>query len=273
MAPRLPQILAGLLLLSALFFVLERAFGNSRGKPVLRAQWGTDTLWWFFVPLVNKWFTRGAILIPAALLVLLGVADPDHLRDRLYHGFGPLGAQPVWLQVIQIYLLVDLCSYWSHRWFHRGRLWPFHAVHHSSEDLDWLSSVRVHPVNEFGTKLCQVAPLLLLGYDPLAAGSAPVFLTFYAILLHANVDWTFGPLRYVVATPVFHRWHHSRDAAAWNRNFAGLFPFWDLLFGTFYMPRGRRPENFGIHDAMPPGFPGQLLYPFRRQAAPQTAIH
>ena len=35
------------------------------------------------------------------------------------------------------------------------------------------------------------------------------FLTFYAIFVHASVNWDFGPLRYVVATPVFHRWHHS----------------------------------------------------------------
>lgn len=79
-------------------------------------------------------------------------------------------------------------------------------------------------------------------------------LTFYAIFLHANVDWDFGPWRKVIATPVFHRRHHSRDREAWDKNFAGLLPFWDILFGTYYMPEGRQPENFGINEPMPASF-------------------
>ena len=54
---------------------------------------------------------------------------------------------------------------------------------------------------------------------------------------HANLDWTFGPLRYVIASPVFHRWHHSADAASRETNYAPMFPVWDLMFGTFHMPR------------------------------------
>jgi len=271
MGPRLIPLAAGLLALSAVFFVVERTLGNRRGRSLFRAGWGTDALWWFFVPLAGKWFARTALLLPAALLVLFGAARAADLRGQTYHGFPPLGAQPVWLQVIQIYLLADFVSYWSHRWFHGGRLWPFHAVHHSSRDLDWLSSVRVHPVNEFGARLCQAVPLLLAGYDPLAAGSAPLFFTLYAILLHADVNWTFGPLRYVIATPVFHRWHHSRDAAARNKNFAGLFPLWDLLFGTFYLPRERMPSNFGTDEPLPASFSGQILYPFQRSLGARGA--
>jgi sterol desaturase/sphingolipid hydroxylase (fatty acid hydroxylase superfamily) len=78
------------------------------------------------------------------------------------------------------------------------------------------------------------------------------------------VNWDFGPLRYVIATPVFHRWHHSKDREAWDKNFAGLFVFWDILFGTFYMPKGRYPENFGIPEEFPKDFVGQLVHPFAR---------
>jgi len=51
-------------------------------------------------------------------------------------------------------------------------MWPFHAVHHSSEDLDWLGSLRVHPVNDFVNKLMQAAPLLLVGFNPTVRCSA-----------------------------------------------------------------------------------------------------
>jgi sterol desaturase/sphingolipid hydroxylase (fatty acid hydroxylase superfamily) len=264
MTHSLVQITIGLVLLSVLFWIIERVCGASKGKPWFRRQWLTDVGWWFFLPLVGKWFTRFAVFVPAAILIALGVTQAETLQQRLYTGFGPVGAQPLWLQALQIYLISDFFSYWTHRLFHGGRWWPFHAVHHSSEDLDWLGSVRVHPVNEFVNKFVQVTPLLLLGYNPLAVGSAPFFLTLYAIFLHANVNWSFGPLKYVIATPVFHRWHHSRDKEAWDKNFAGLFPFWDLVFGTFYMPKDRLPENFGILEPMPASLPGQLIQPFKQ---------
>ena len=50
-----------------------------------------------------------------------------------------------------------------------------------------------------------------------------------------------------------------------SRNFAPLFPFLDLAFGTFHMPRGQRPTFFGtIGTRVPDSFLGQLLFPFCR---------
>jgi sterol desaturase/sphingolipid hydroxylase (fatty acid hydroxylase superfamily) len=255
-------VTVSLLVLSLIFLVVERVFGLSRGRPFFRRGWWLDVSFWFLTPLVTKSITRLALLLPAVALVWLGVANIETLRSRDFAGFGPLSRQPLWLQIIEIYALSDLIAYWTHRLFHRGRWWPFHAVHHSSEDLDWLSSVRVHPVNDLVSKLLQVTPLLLLGFNPFATLSAAPFFTLYAILLHANVDWDFGPLRGVLASPVFHRWHHSRDREAWDKNFAGLLPFWDRIFGTYYMPPGRVPENFGINEDFPRDLVGQLLRPF-----------
>ena len=117
-------------------------------------------------------------------------------------------------------------------------------------------------------KLAQATPVLLLGYNPTVTLSTAPLLTLYAVFLHANVNWDFGPLRTVLATPVFHRWHHSKDREAWDKNFAGLFPIWDLLFGTYYMPKGRWPENFGICEPMPSHFLGQLWSPFASMLHP-----
>jgi sterol desaturase/sphingolipid hydroxylase (fatty acid hydroxylase superfamily) len=48
-------------------------------------------------------------------------------------------------------------------------------------------------------------------------------------------------------------------------NFAGTFPIWDLLFGTFYMPEHEMPDAYGIADkSFPEGFGAQMLYPFRK---------
>jgi sterol desaturase/sphingolipid hydroxylase (fatty acid hydroxylase superfamily) len=114
-----------------------------------------------------------------------------------------------------------------------------------------------------------VIPLLVLGFSPgVLAGYVPL-LTFYAILLHANVPWTFGPLRYLLASPAFHRWHHTAEEEGRDKNFAGLFPFLDLAFGTFYLPEGRQPERFGLgREEVPAGLVAQLAYPFRARAGP-----
>jgi len=258
------KVLVTLGILSAIFFVIERIAGRGRNRvqPVIRKGWFTDVIYWFATILITKPLVRLMLILPLSVLILANVTSLDVVKMGSYSGYGPLSRQPIWLQAIQIYVLVDFCSYWTHRLFHRGRWWPFHAVHHSSEDLDWLGSLRVHPVNELVNKMAQVAPVLLLGYNPTVTLSSAPILTFYAIFLHANVNWDFGPLRSVIATPVFHRWHHSRDREAWDKNFAGLLPLWDILFATYYMPRGRYPENFGICEPMPKDYLGQLWEPF-----------
>lgn len=274
--PNLTVTLVALVLFTGVFFVIERWLGRGRGRgrrqKVFRKQWLTDATWWIITPLFTKQMVKLILVLPALLLVGAKVATVEGLQLRTYAGFGPLSQQPLWLQAIEIYVIVDFIGYWTHRLFHRGRWWPFHAVHHSTEELDWLGSVRVHPVNDLVNKLFQVSPLLLLGFNPWVTLSTAPFLTFYALFLHANVNWDLGPLRGIIASPVFHRWHHSKEREAWDKNFAGLLPIWDRLFGTYYMPQGRWPENFGIHDPMPGNLVGQMWVPFtwtrwkRRQA-------
>ena len=258
------SVTAVLIVLSLFFFVLERFLGRGRERPYFRRGWLLDVCYWFLTPFVTQVLTRFALILPAVALIWFGVANVESLRSRDFIGFGPISRQPLWLQIIEIYALTDLIGYWTHRLFHRGRWWPFHAVHHSSEDLDWLSSVRVHPVNDLVNKFLQVTPLLLLGFNPFATLSAAPFFTLYAIMLHANVDWDYGPLRGVIASPVFHRWHHSKEREAWDKNFAGLLPFWDRIFDTYYMPPGRVPVNFGIPEEFPRDFFGQMIRPFAR---------
>jgi sterol desaturase/sphingolipid hydroxylase (fatty acid hydroxylase superfamily) len=114
--------------------------------------------------------------------------------------------------------------------------------------------------------------LLLLGFSAGAFAAYVPFLTLYAIMLHANVGWSFGRLRYVVASPAFHRWHHTSEEEGLDRNFAGLLPLWDHLFGTLYLPRGLQPEAFGTRNTVvPDGVLPQLLFPFRR-SRPEPAI-
>ncbi len=253
--------LIGFLVLGTFFFLLERAIGQARPQRILREGFWVDVLYLFIAPAI-KMLTRISLILPASLLLLLGVTTPELLRASQYHGFGPVSHQPIWLQAVEIFLLGDLSGYWIHRLFHTGRWWPFHSIHHSSEAVDWLAATRVHPVNELLDKIAQVTPVLLIGFNPTVTMAFAPLVTFYAIYLHANLNWDNGPLRALIASPVFHRWHHSKEAGARNKNFAGLFPIWDILFKTYYMPKNVFPEVFGIDEVLPKSFSGQVWAPF-----------
>src|SRR5262249_23131412 len=156
-----------------------------------------------------------------------------------------------------------LLQYGIHRVFHSRFAWKFHAIHHSPKVLDWLSTVRFHPVNSALAFVLPDVIVLLLGFAPDAVFLLAPFNAVYSGMVHANLNWTFGPFRYVLASPVFHRWHHTTKEEGLNKNFAATFPFIDLLFGTYYMPADRIPEQFGNGEpGFPEGFWGQLLHPF-----------
>jgi sterol desaturase/sphingolipid hydroxylase (fatty acid hydroxylase superfamily) len=91
------------------------------------------------------------------------------------------------------------------------------------------------------------------------------FGVFMSAFVHANLNWTLGPFKYVLASPVFHRWHHTALDRGGSKNFAGTFPIFDLLFGTFYMPAKALPDDYGVPDpAFPKGFAAQMVYPFKQ---------
>jgi len=171
-----------------------------------------------------------------------------------------LSRLPYWVQLVGYLVVTDFALYWIHRGFHRGFLWKYHAVHHASQDLEWTSASRFHPVNlALGTALVDVA-CLFAGISPRIFVIVGPFNIITACMVHANLNWTFGPSRHVFASPVFHRWHHAR--AVCDANFASTFPLWDVMFGTFHMPVGELPKDYGIDDQeMPEGLVPQLLYP------------
>lgn len=263
----LAGFLVGFTILAAAFSLVERLFPAIRGLGLRRRGAGTDLVYWVAQPLVFKPISRACTVVAVVLLALSAGAKLDRasLEAWITQGNGPLGRLPVGAQAVLALLAADFVGYWCHRLFHGRGLWRFHAVHHSSEELTWLSSVRVHPVNEITTGALHALVLVAMGFRvDVLAGVMPFF-TLYAILLHANVPWSFGSLRYVIASPTFHRWHHTAQEEGLDKNFAGLLPLWDLMFGTFYMPEGRVPVRFGVHgERVPEGFWKQLAWPFQR---------
>ena len=250
--------------LGIVFSVLTHWSACNPGRPWWRKrEIATDVCYWFLIPLAARLVRIGLMVMGAAYLY--DIHGADALIKFYDNGFGPLATMPLWAQALFFLMASDFLLYWFHRLYHGANLWKYHAVHHSSEELDWISAARFHPVNILlGTVLVDVA-LLLAGISPNVMLWVGPFTTASSAFVHANLNWTLGPFKYVIAGPVFHRWHHTAADRGGNMNFAGTFPIWDLMFGTFYMPKNELPDRYGVADAnFPESFGAQLLYPFRR---------
>lgn len=243
--------------LAPLFWVLERFAGGRRR--LVRAGFVTDLGYWMFTPLVTRWLTNNGVIV---CISLVGIAMGFGPRSIPRNGFGPVLRQPVLLQAMEIIVVSDLIAYWIHRLFHGGRFWHFHAIHHSPIAVDWMTTQRVHPLNDVFLRVAQAVPVFMMGFTPAILAAYHFADIFYAFLVHADVNWNFGPLRYVLVSPAFHRWHHSKRPEAVDKNFASLLPIWDLIFGTLYLPAGAIPDDFGVHDPVPENLFGQMVYPF-----------
>ncbi len=260
MDSQLALLLFGFVVLPLCCVACERLWPSLPDQATFRRGFASDLVWY-----VAQTYVSRAIAPWVVYFVLVALLPSAQTRTEAYFaGFGPASRIPLGWQVPIVFVAADFLSYWQHRFFHARGLWRIHVVHHSSEDLDWLSSTRFHPLNEIGAQLVYVTPLLLLGFSPIAFLVLVPFTASYAVFLHANVDWSFGSFRYLVASPVFHRWHHTLGSQGRDRNFSGFLPVWDLLFGTFFMPAGRTPESFGVDEAVPEGFLRQMAYPFAR---------
>ena len=261
---RLLQLAVGLLVLGIILWPLERMFPSVRGKKMFRKGFRVDIIYWFFTPTVTAGFTYGVTVLTAISIIVSSGGDIN--GANLASGRPPIALLPTAIQYLVALLAADFLGYLAHRLFHTGRLWDFHAIHHASEELDWLSAVRLHPVNQALGQVMVVAPLALLGFNLQILGATSGILTFWAIFVHSNVRWTFGPLRHVIATPAFHRWHHTSQAEGLDRNFGGLFLFWDRLFRTLYLPSGQQAQRFGLFgEETPNSFLRQLAWPIMRR--------
>ena len=223
----------------------------------------TDMGYYFIAPIFGRMVTT--IYTGLGILLLFrGVPEQDMVQAITY-GYGPLGQLPIWLQAAIIFIISDIILYWTHRLFHTPGLWPYHAIHHSPKHVDWHSTYRFHPVNVWLTFTLVDSIMMFSGFSLEAVGLMSIFNLLYSAMVHANLNWTFGPFRHLFASPVFHRWHHTTQTQGLDKNFAPTFPLLDHLFGTFYMPEGELPQIYGVlGKEIPESFLHQLAYPFKQ---------
>lgn len=175
--------------------------------------------------------------------------------------------QTTWPPILVAAILLaasDFSTYWVHRISHEWpRFWPFHAVHHSAEELNPITVYRSHPVYGVVSTLVRATLIgltqgILLGLlvgtvDFATILGVNVFYYLFNLagsnLRHMHIWLSFGPvLERIIISPAQHQIHHSIEPRHFNRNYGEVLAIWDWMFGTLYIPKEREELRFGLGD-------------------------
>ena len=140
---------------------------------------------------------------------------------------------PEFLSWAAVFVAVDFLYYWVHRTSHEVNiLWAGHVVHHSSEEYNLGVALRQSSLHGLFTWVF---------YMPLAFAGVPWQMyvvswglnLIYQFWIHTRAVGKLGWFEYVFNTPSLHRVHHGINPKYIDKNHAGVFMFWDLMFGTY----------------------------------------
>ncbi|HET7203761.1 MAG TPA: sterol desaturase family protein [Steroidobacteraceae bacterium] len=152
------------------------------------------------------------------------------LFEHVALGHWPADAWWAWLLAIVFY---DFCYYWNHRLGHESAVfWASHVVHHQSQCYNLSTALR---------QTSSGALLSWIFYVPMAVAGVPTEMfvvaavvdLLYQYWIHTEVVGKLGWFDRWFASPSNHRVHHAVNDRYVDRNYGGIFMFWDRLFGTF----------------------------------------
>jgi sterol desaturase/sphingolipid hydroxylase (fatty acid hydroxylase superfamily)/rhodanese-related sulfurtransferase len=224
-------------------------------------------IWESFAP-AYRWFSNSSarlqhgwrnyvlsfinVILAGVLFVQLWLFAAKWAQQQQFGLLNVLNVSDTARLVIAI-ILLDLWTYTWH-WLnhHISFLWRFHRTHHSELAMDVTSAVRFHFGEIVLSGLLRVPIILLLGVSFKE-------LLVYEIVLFASVQFHHANIRlpekldrllsFFIASPGYHRVHHSADPVEANRNYSSLLTFWDRLFRTrsdLFLNSSKPAAGFGV---------------------------
>jgi len=250
-----------LLLAVAVLLVLERLFPYRKGLPFFREGLWVDLIWYtFFQSYLLRILIFGFIIAP--------------LAARFGSQLHLVSSWPVAAQVGFFVITHDFYIYWFHRFQHSSAFfWRTHEAHHSGKQVDWLAGSRSHALEIIINQTIEFAPIVLLGANPIVVPIKALIDAVWGMYIHANIDVKSGKLQYVINGPEMHLWHHADHEEVYYANFSTKLAIWDWIFGTAFLPDGRKPERWGLPYAFPKDYFGQHVFSVRRYDEAALAAH
>ena len=222
-----------------------------------------DVRYFFFHGLTGHFLMSGIAFAAymSAINITLGLETFTEFKSAAARS-GTIGFLIALGYLIIMAIVSDFLAFFLHYMQHKVPvLWQFHKVHHSGEVMHPLSNFREHPVDNivyklvinFGNGLAAGLLLNLIGYKPTAIEIIGISVVSFAFnmtayqLRHSHIwlRWP-GVWSKIFPSPAHHQVHHSRHPDHLDKNFAFLFPIWDVIFGTYEMPEDNKDVEFGI---------------------------
>ena len=215
---------------------LEFWVAHSRGVTVYRLK---DSLTSINVGIMSEFAKAMGGLISIVMYSLI--------TDRFGSYVWDLSNPMTWVSALILY---DFCYYWVHRTGHEiNILWASHVVHHSSEEFNLSTALRQSSTG-FLFRWIFYIPLALLGYPVKVFVIVGLIDFVYQYWVHTQLIGKLGWLEYVMVTPSNHRVHHGQNDYCIDKNYGGIFSFWDRMFGTYAAERDEESPVYGIRKPL-----------------------
>ena len=201
-----------------------------------------------------------------ALGKMLALSLALYLQKRFFQTFDFWNSIPFVVVLIIANLIGDFLPYLYHRISHKGNpnsyisilLWKIHSIHHLPKSLNWFKTNWMHPINMFLNTFLKMIPILLLGFNEKIIFLVSIIHVVIAYISHANIKTQKSFWDYLVVTPHVHHFHHSTKMEE-AKNFSNIFPFWDLIFGTYFNRKGAV-NKVGVFENEHTNYPSNTAY-------------
>ena len=150
-----------LLFVSLFFFGLELWKPWRKEQPTFRKDFWLDFFYMFF-----NFFLFSLIIYNAASDVVVNLFNNgiQSLSGFDLQASNPLRQFPMWSILLIGFVVRDFVQWWVHRLLHwHPRLWKFHQVHHSVEQMGFAAHLRYHWMETIVYRTIEYIPLALLG--------------------------------------------------------------------------------------------------------------
>ena len=256
----------GLIIISLVVWGLEAIFPWRKNQSLFRKDFWLDTFYMFFNFFILNLIVLIALSNSAAELFndILGIVGLSIANFQLLE----INNLPFFARIFIFFIVVDFVQWWTHRLLHTFEfLWNFHKVHHSVKEMGFAAHLRYHWMEPVVYSSLKYIPLAIIGgFSAQDVAIVHFFNIFIGHLNHANINWDYGWLKYILNNPKMHIWHHVKVLPEDRKNgvnFGITLSIWDYIFKTNYIPYSGRDIELGFEgdEEFPKNFIEQELYP------------
>ncbi|WP_299002478.1 sterol desaturase family protein [uncultured Tenacibaculum sp.] len=260
----------GLIIISLVVWGLEIVFPWRKNQPLFRKDFWLDTFYMFF----NFFLLNLIVLIALSNTAeqffndILGLVGLSVANFQLFD----INTFPYWARLFVFFIIIDFVQWFTHTLLHRYEfLWNFHKVHHSVKQMGFAAHLRYHWMEPVVYNSMKYIPLAIMGgFTAQDVAIVHFFNITIGHLNHANINWDYGWLKYILNNPRMHIWHHAKELPEDRKmgvNFGITLSIWDYIFKTNYIPYNGRDIELGFDgdEKFPKDFIHQEIYPLGKK--------